>query len=97
MPENPIKSSFESKRIKIRCPQCHSRLCDRIISEGNWILHFRKGRYAEIFTKSMVMTCFGCNTTHRINAEEGIIESLRHPYATTGIQTKTSEPGNGSE
>lgn len=89
--------SFASNRIKIRCPQCHTRLCDRVYREGTWLLHFRKGRCPEILTEKMFLTCSTCSTTHRITAEEGILESLRHPYASTGIQTETSGPANSSE
>lgn len=95
---------FPSKRVKIRCPQCHARLCDRVYDgerkQSKWMLHYKKARM-NLFTNWMVMTCSVCNTSHRIIADKGIVQSERHPYIyenyDTGVQTKTSESADDGE
>ena len=99
MTESQTKTNlFAAKKVRVLCPQCHTRLCDRVKdAEMGWILKFRTGRWPCIMSNWFVLTCSHCNTTHRIRAKEGIVESLRPAYASTGIQAKTSDPANGSE
>jgi len=93
---NP-RRSFPSERIKVRCTQCHARLCDRVYDgerkDCKWLLHYKKSR-VNITTAWMVITCASCNTSHWIDAEKGILKSKRHPYIYDNydgrVQTQTS-------
>jgi len=64
----------QSERIKVRCKQCHSRLCDRIKLDSGWNLHFRKGSW-EVFSVEMAIVCGNCKTMVHVNTD-GIIECL---------------------
>jgi hypothetical protein len=83
-----------SKRIHIRCTNCHARLCDRILQDEDWLLHYKKSRTV-ILTNWMLQTCYSCNTIHRIRGDTGIIESIRDAYHhAPGIQAQTSDSAN---
>jgi len=85
--------SFPSERIKIRCSQCHARLCDKLQMDKGWVLHFKKAR-TNIYTNEMVLTCASCNTSHHITNTKGIVQSLRHSYISDNydsrVQAQTS-------
>jgi len=95
--------SSQSKRIRVLCPtgHCHTRLCDRVYGDGvdlkGWILKFRSGKWPAVISDWFVITCPNCNTSHKITATEGIVESLRHSYASTGIQTQAGESPDRSQ
>jgi Zn finger protein HypA/HybF involved in hydrogenase expression len=99
MPETPKKNLFESERIKVKCPQCRTRLCDRFFDpkQKGWALKFRTGKWRAIISNWFVMTCPYCGTSHRIVADKGIIESVGPTDANTGIQAKTGNTANGTE
>jgi hypothetical protein len=94
------KRLFRSERIKLRCKQCHGRLCDRVLMDKGWMLHFKKGR-TNLYAPWVVMTCATCNTSHRIDREKGIIQSERHPYTFDNydarVQAKTGESTNNRQ
>jgi len=83
---------FKNERIRIRCPQCRRRLCDRLQTDKGWVLHLKKSRM-NVYTNEMVLTCDECSTSHYITNKKGIIRSLRHPYMKDydpGIQSQIS-------
>ena len=67
-------NSLQSKRIKVRCKQCHSRLCDRIEIKSGWTLHFKRGTW-EVFSTEMWITCGNCKQLACVNTD-GILECL---------------------
>lgn len=87
--------SFPCERIKLRCTQCHARLCDRLKTNDGWILHYKKA-HTTIYTNWMILTC-ECRTSHQIDAQKGILKSLRNDYDDPGIQPETSEPADGGQ
>lgn len=91
----PTKSS-PCERIKLRCVQCHARICDRLETQDGWTLHYKKGR-TSIYTSWMVLTCSECNTTHRITCDKGVVESVRNQYYDPRIQSETSDTPDGGQ
>jgi hypothetical protein len=67
-------------KVKVKCPQCRKRLCDRTkIGEG-WCLLYKKGKIVSIMSMPnslWLITCGGCDTTHKVDPAKGIIESYR--------------------
>ena len=77
-----------SDRIKIICPQCHSRLCDRMKTDNGWVIHFKKGR-SQIFTTWGVLIC-NCGSKYRIDANKGIVESYQNKYNGSRVQIQNT-------
>ena len=81
--QNP--HTFQSKQIKVHCPECAVRLCDRKLKEDTWFLHIKRRfieharrKTAEIFAKEIFIKCRDCGTWHKITADEGIVESSKN-------------------
>jgi hypothetical protein len=78
-----------SERIKIRCPCCHQRLCDRLHTDDGWFLEHRHTKRLSIVCKeSWVVKCLQCQSTYRIAPREGILETYRPEHYDNGIQTQ---------
>ena len=72
------KPTLQSERIKVLCPNCAVRLCDRRMAPEGWHLHIRysnKGKITQVFAKEIIMQCRECTIWHAITADEGITES----------------------
>lgn len=83
MPATQIQKplTFKSERIKVHCPQCAVRLCDRKAKEDGWYLHIRysnKSKVTQIFAKEFFIQCRDCKAWHKITADEGIVESNKN-------------------
>jgi hypothetical protein len=63
--------------------------------DKGWILHFKKAR-TSLHAPWMVITCASCNTTHRVDREEGIVESVRHSYIDNNYDSRVQAKESGS-
>ncbi len=84
-----MTASLYKDRIKVRCTQCHARLCDRVLTQEGWLLHFKKGR-SWLFTTQFTLYCEKCGTVHLIENAKGIVQSYRNEYYEQGIQTENT-------
>ena len=68
-------------RIKILCPDCSARLCDKKLTDDGWLLHIRysqKGKVTEVFAAELVIKCRECETLNRITIEDSVVESYKN-------------------
>jgi len=83
-----------SERIRVKCPQCHSRICDRVQVEKDWALHYQSGSKISIISEPgndtyWVVTCRKCQTTLRVSPTKGVIETYRAEHYDRRIQAET--------
>lgn len=66
-------------RVKVRCTQCHARLCDRVKGNEIWMLQYKsKGKVGIMASDcNWVIKCNRCETVHDVSAAEGITRSYR--------------------
>jgi len=76
--QTQTKVSTLCNRIKVHCPNCAVRLCDRKLSQEGWLLHVRysnAGKVTHISALEFFIQCRECGMLHKITADEGITES----------------------